>query len=118
MWFHKNSKPINLLNASSADSTDRDLKRRVTTFLSTQHRPALRHLEVEVRKGTVTLRGRVATFYEKQLSGQLTRRVAGVLRLIDDVVVKEIRLDRRKTVGQVSNLPLARGNRALLRGTL
>src|SRR5436190_20582591 len=98
MWFHKNARPVNLLVANKmasergtvpfsspgigklgqspailADSADRDLARRVTTFLSTQHRPALRNLEVEVREGTVTLRGRVATFYEKQLSGQLAR---------------------------------------------
>jgi hypothetical protein len=96
MWSHKNSKAVNLLNASPANSTDRDLARRVTSFLSTQHRPALRNLEVEVSEGTVTLRGRVATFYEKQLSGQLARRVAGVIRLVDDVIVKEIRLDRRQ----------------------
>jgi hypothetical protein len=115
MWFHKNSKPINLLSASPADSADGDLKRRVTTFLSTQHRPALRSLEVDVREGTVTLRGRVATFYEKQLSGQLARRVAGVIRLVDDVIVKEVRLDRRQAgaairVLAIADRPFDRGN--------
>ena len=104
MWFHKNFKPVNPLDASPDDSADHDLKRRVTTFLSTQHRPALRNLKVEVREGTVTLRGGVATFYEKQLSGQLARRVAGVLRLVDDVIVKEVRLDRRQAGAAIRSL--------------
>ena len=105
MWLNKNSKAVNLLNASSADSADRELKRRVRTFLSTQHRPGLRNLEIEVSKGTVTLRGRVATFYEKQLSGQLARRVAGVIRLVDDVIVNEVRLlDRRQAGAAIRSL--------------
>jgi hypothetical protein len=115
MWFHKNSKAVNLLNASPANSADRDLARRVTTFLSTQHRPALRNLEVEVSEGTVTLRGRVATFYEKQLSGQLARRVAGVIRLVDDVIVKEVRLDRRHAGAAIRAMVAA--DRSLERGT-
>src|SRR5262245_59082288 len=104
MWLNENSKPLNFLNASSADSADSELKRRVRTFLSTQHRPGLRKLEVEVSKGTVTLRGRVATFYEKQLSGQLARRVAGVVRLVDDVIVNEVRLDRRQAGAAIRSL--------------
>lgn len=68
-------------------SGDADLKRRVTTFLAERHRPALRHIEVQAEQGTVTLRGKVETFHEKQLSAQLARRVAGVVRLVDEVIV-------------------------------
>jgi len=68
--------------------TDSDLKRRITTFLASQHRFALRLLEVEARSGEVTIRGCVSTFYEKQISVQLVRRVAGVVHLIDEVTVQ------------------------------
>ncbi len=69
-------------------TADSDLRRRVKTFLSTSHRPGLRGLEVEAHGGVVRLRGKVKTFYEKQLSAQLAQRVAGVVRLIDEVIVK------------------------------
>jgi osmotically-inducible protein OsmY len=48
---------------------------------------------VEAQSGVVRLRGEVKTFYEKQLSVQLARRVAGVVRLIDEVVVKHPSFD-------------------------
>ena len=35
----------------------------------------------------MTLRGHVRTFHEKQLGGHVARRVAGVVRLVDDVQV-------------------------------
>lgn len=66
---------------------DRDLQRRVVSFLHDRHVPGLRHLDVEVQDGTVVLRGRVNSFYEKQLCQNCCRRVAGVLRLVDEVTV-------------------------------
>jgi osmotically-inducible protein OsmY len=82
----------------SGAPADRDLLRRVRTFLSTSHRPGLRSLQVEAHGGVVRLRGNVRTFYEKQLSVQLTRRVAGVVRLIDEVIVNRPQIDRRQGV--------------------
>jgi hypothetical protein len=79
-------------------AADGDLRRRVKTFLSTGHRPGLRALEVEARAGVVRLRGNVRTFYEKQLSAQLTQRVAGVVRLIDEVIVNLPLVDARHEV--------------------
>jgi osmotically-inducible protein OsmY len=73
---------------SPRHTANEDLKRRVATFLAGKHRPALRNLSVEAENGVVTLRGKVPSFHEKQLSVQLARRVAGVVRLIDDVVVR------------------------------
>jgi osmotically-inducible protein OsmY len=66
---------------------DRDLERRITRFLLDKQVPGLRNLEVEAHGGQVTLRGCVQSFYEKQLSHSLCRRVAGVIRLIDAVDV-------------------------------
>ena len=66
---------------------DRDLERRITRFLSDKQVPGLRNLAIEAHGGQVTLRGSVQSFYEKQLSHSLCRRVAGVIRLIDAVDV-------------------------------
>ena len=64
-----------------------DLVRRVKIFLSSRHQPGLRHLHIEADGGTVTMRGKVNTFYEKQLSYQCCRRVAGVVKIVDMVDV-------------------------------
>ena len=67
---------------------DGDLRRRVASFLASRYLPALRSLDIEAQGGIVTLRGRVSTFYEKQVAISSCRRVAGVLRLIDAVDVQ------------------------------
>jgi hypothetical protein len=72
---------------SQAIEVDRELERRITSFLAGRHVPGLRSLEVHARNGVVTVRGRVMTFYEKQLCNQCCRRVAGVLQLINEVDV-------------------------------
>jgi osmotically-inducible protein OsmY len=66
---------------------DTALARRVRTYLVNRQVPALRHLRVSADRGIVTLSGRVSTFYEKQLSHAAARRVAGVLRVLDQVRV-------------------------------
>ena len=70
-----------------SEQADRDLERRVTNYLAGRHVPGLRYLEVEAHNGTVTLRGRVFSYYEKQLCQAVCRRVAGVVRYIDAVDV-------------------------------
>ncbi|HET6882328.1 MAG TPA: BON domain-containing protein [Pirellulales bacterium] len=72
---------------SISDIADRDLERRVVNYLAERHVPALRYLEVEAHNGTVTLRGRVQSFYEKQLCQAVCRRVAGVVRFVDAIDV-------------------------------
>lgn len=74
--------------SSASAVADRDLERRVVSYLLGRHVPGLRHLAVEANNGTVTLRGRVQTFYEKQLCHHTCKRVAGVVKLIDAVDVK------------------------------
>jgi osmotically-inducible protein OsmY len=76
-----------------SETADRDLERRVVNYLAERHVPGLRHLEVEAHNGTVTLRGRVFSFYEKQLCQAVCRRVAGVVRYNDavDVVYSSMR---------------------------
>lgn len=66
---------------------DQDLKRRVISFLAGRYLPSLRQLQVDVEEGTVTIRGQVASFYEKQVAIHSCQRVAGVRKLVDAVDV-------------------------------
>ena len=66
-----------------------DLQRRVVNYLLGHKMPALRWIEVEADNGTVVVRGQVRSFYQKQLCIHCSRRVAGVVRLIDQVQVVE-----------------------------
>lgn len=75
------------LLSDHANPADRDLERRVLSYLVGRHVPGLRNLQIEARNGTVTLRGRVHTFYEKQLCQNCCRRVAGVVQFVDNVDV-------------------------------
>jgi osmotically-inducible protein OsmY len=69
------------------DARDHDLECRVRNYLSSRQMPKLRQVEVVACNGTVMLRGRLASFYEKQLCLHCAGRVAGVIRLIDDLEV-------------------------------
>lgn len=73
----------------SLSSEDSQLARRVKLFLASQPRASLRYLEVEAKGSTVTLRGLVTTFYERQLALQASSRVAGVRLLVDEITVRE-----------------------------
>ena len=69
------------------NSYDQDLRRRVVNYLVGRNVPNLRQIHVEARGGTVILRGRVRCFYHKQLCIHCSRRVAGVMKLIDRIEV-------------------------------
>jgi osmotically-inducible protein OsmY len=68
---------------SAGQAADEDLRRRVRLFLAGSNRPGLRHVEVTVDGDTVLLSGKLNSFYEKQLANELSRRVAGVIRVDD-----------------------------------
>ncbi len=78
---------MSLTGTSHFETEDRDLERRVKLFLAGRHLFSLDRLHVEANEGIVTLRGRVGSFYEKQLSHQCCRGVSGVLDLIDRIEV-------------------------------
>ena len=69
-------------------SSDQQLEQRVRLFLSGSNIPALRRLKVSVEGDTVMLAGQVNTYHEKQLAAEFTRRVAGVIHVIDLVEVR------------------------------
>ncbi|HEV2970326.1 MAG TPA: BON domain-containing protein [Pirellulales bacterium] len=69
---------------------DRDLQQRILNYLFGQHVSDLRFLAVEARRGVVTLRGRVHTFHQKQLCLNCCQRVAGVVRINDQIEVSRL----------------------------
>jgi len=68
-------------------SQDRDLEARVRNYLLGYKMPALQHVDVEASNGMVILRGRVYSFFQKQLCIHCCRRVAGVFELVDELKV-------------------------------
>lgn len=73
--------------ACRGPAADRELQRRIVSFLFERGLTGLQHLETEVHGGVATVKGRVRTYYEKQLATCCCQRVAGVLRVINDVRV-------------------------------
>jgi osmotically-inducible protein OsmY len=64
-----------------------DTLERVRLFLSASGMPALRRLQVDENGDAIELRGQVPTFYEKQVATECARRVAGVIRVVNLIVV-------------------------------
>lgn len=62
------------------------LARRVRNFL--WGRPSLRRVTVDEEGDSIVLRGTVKCFYDKQLCIHGSQRVAGVRRLVDEIVVE------------------------------
>lgn len=79
---------LEVSEAACAELGDRDLAQRVRAFLASRHIPELRQLKVEAADGTVVLRGRVSSYYAKQLCHDCCRRVAGVRRYVDAIDVE------------------------------
>ena len=69
------------------DKSSWEIKRRITSLLFQRGVSSLRRLRIEVDGGTVTLRGGVASFYERQLCLSCCRRVPGVFKLVDEIDV-------------------------------
>ncbi|MBX7074882.1 MAG: BON domain-containing protein [Pirellulales bacterium] len=67
---------------------DHDLERRVLNFLISRQVPCAHQIDISASGGEVTLRGRVASYYHKQLCVHCAQRVAGVIRVVDQIRVK------------------------------
>lgn len=72
---------------SNEAESDRELSRRIGNYLVSRHVPGARWLEIESQGGVVTLRGIVRSFYLKQLCIHCCQRVAGVIRVQDELEV-------------------------------
>jgi hypothetical protein len=56
--------------------------------------PGLRRIQVSMNRGVIVLRGRLASFHEKQIAIELTRHVAGVHRIDNHIEVESVRFNR------------------------
>lgn len=70
------------------DDSNAEVRQRVSSFLQSRHFPAFRNFEIEVDRGAVTLTGKVQSYYEKQIAINSCQNVAGVVSLIDEIVVQ------------------------------
>ena len=68
-------------------TTDGLLARQISHQLAETNRANLKRLSVDVTGGSVTLRGNVSSFYEKQIAIQACRALAGIGLLTDAVEV-------------------------------
>ena len=75
------------VDVRSSEYSDKSLSQRVTTFLCSRHFPEFRQLSVEADNGFVTLSGKLSTHYQKQVALTSCSRVAGVLKMVDQIIV-------------------------------
>ncbi len=72
------------------ETAERDLKRRIDSFLAMRRLAPLHFISVEVTGQTILLQGVVDTFYARQLAQECVQRVAGVRKVINQVVVATV----------------------------
>lgn len=76
------------LPIQTIDPASQDLQQRVALYLQNRQLAFGGRLRIEAKQGTVTLAGRVPTFYRRQLIYAATRKIAGVLKVIDQLEVE------------------------------
>jgi BON domain-containing protein len=69
-------------------NNDAELERRITNFLCQRRVPGRECLQLNVHGGVVAVSGRIPTHYARWLCIESCRRVAGVLRVIDNVKIE------------------------------
>ena len=67
---------------------DEDLKTRLVNFLHSRHVPGRELVHLHVQSGTVVVRGPLRSAHAKWLCIECCRHVAGVIKLIDEIVVE------------------------------
>ncbi len=73
---------------------DFDVSHRVQMYLDRKKIPGFQNLVVQVDKGIVTISGRLESAQQRDNALNSCRRVAGVLSLIDAIVIDEARPGR------------------------
>ncbi len=66
---------------------DRELEHRVAMYLAGRQVSFCKELSIESRGGVVTLRGRVESLRAKRVGLSSAQRVAGVLRVVDEILI-------------------------------
>jgi osmotically-inducible protein OsmY len=71
----------------SIDRASHELQDRVALFLQQRQVTLGGRVVVEAHRGVVTISGQLPTYYQRQLVHTFTRRVAGVVQVIDQIEV-------------------------------
>jgi len=74
--------------ALTEPANDHELERQVFGFLRSLDLSAARRVTVEAAEGVLTLRGRVRTYYARQTFIQCSRRIPGVVTVVDELRVE------------------------------
>ena len=82
-----------------AEYSDEEIRRRISTFLSSRHFSVFRNLNVEVDQGIVHVSGELDSFYSKQVALNSVQRVAGVMDLVDEIVVDDVAMEGSELQG-------------------
>ncbi len=72
---------------------DVDLEHRLTNFLYARHVTGADTVQFDVRRGTVVVSGTLPSGTAKRLCLDCCQQVAGVIRLVDEVVVDSRPID-------------------------
>ena len=80
----------------STTEQDIDLQHRLVNFLHARHVPERESVDIDVSGGVVVVRGPLHSDHAKWLCIECCRRVAGVIRLVDQVVVERPRKNARR----------------------
>jgi hypothetical protein len=76
--------------AADTESPDAELQSRARAYLISRKFSAFRRLDVVADRGVVGVSGSLASYYERQVAVESLRRVAGVRRVVDRIVVEAI----------------------------
>ena len=71
-----------------ATGYDEDLEHRLVNFLDARHVPEREAVHLDVHGGTVVVRGPLHSDHAKWLCLECCRHVAGVIKLVDEIVVE------------------------------
>jgi osmotically-inducible protein OsmY len=78
-----------MAESSPWPTSDVPLEQRVRSYLDNMESGAFRGVVVAAHAGTVTLTGVVASYYAKQLAQEFTRRIPGVVSVINLIEVTQ-----------------------------
>ncbi len=85
---------------------DADLRKRIAIAFATRPRIAWHSIDASVENGFVTLRGNVPSVYDRQLIVAVTRHVAGVRGIDDQLVLVEAKTESPQTTHSIATPPV------------
>jgi hypothetical protein len=110
----------------SLAGVDIDLEHRLANFLYQQNVPDTDCIRLDARGGVVVVSGELSSQHAKWLCIECCRRVAGVIKIVDELKVApatvkfpeadQFKAEKDYSPGQRRNTPKRRGRRSMYRG--